>query len=438
MPVDITNLVVPKLAPIIAPYQLDCFNFLVDDAKGRGICAFRPGQGKSVIGTSLLKHYGGGLIGCLSMKVKDLQAEGKKWNDIDIQEYTPQIKRGNKRAKIVTESPYQIISIDKGKRLPELLEREWNVVVIDEAHRLKGESTELAKNWIPILHKAKHVILLTGTPLDLRTSDLFNLLHACNKTEFPDRRQFSIRYANGTMIQDTWTERGVSNQAELVEKLNRYMFCTNEEEQLSDLPFARHIVHFPVPHEVLPIKQPKYSILDMQRESTRVYIETNRVKQKYLWPLALKRIREVPKGQAAICFFWQIKLAQEFHKFVTEQNGIPAIYVDGDVSPEKRLDALLPCILGDVSCAVATYGSCGIGLNMSPGITRVLFMEMDRKYTNIYQCEGRVRRLGLQVWPAESVWFLAQGSHDQTVFSKLQEQEKLKRDTEGKVTHTRK
>jgi hypothetical protein len=51
--------------------------------------------------------------------------------------------------------------------------RQFDVIVCDECHKLKSSDTERAKVVLPMLKKAKRVILLSGTPMLNRPEELF-------------------------------------------------------------------------------------------------------------------------------------------------------------------------------------------------------------------------------------------------------------------------
>jgi len=50
----------------------------------------------------------------------------------------------------------------------------WEVLVVDEAHRLKNKNSALFQSLSQF--KTKHRMLLTGTPLQNNLSELFHLM----------------------------------------------------------------------------------------------------------------------------------------------------------------------------------------------------------------------------------------------------------------------
>lgn len=59
--------------------------------------------------------------------------------------------------------------------LKELSSIDWHCIVIDEAHKIKNEETQLALKLRELKTKSK--LLLTGTPLQNNIHELWNLLN---------------------------------------------------------------------------------------------------------------------------------------------------------------------------------------------------------------------------------------------------------------------
>jgi len=60
----------------------------------------------------------------------------------------------------------------------------WQYVVVDEAHRLKNKDCKLTEELRAF--QTEHWLLLTGTPLQNNTEELWSLLNLMNPTEFGD------------------------------------------------------------------------------------------------------------------------------------------------------------------------------------------------------------------------------------------------------------
>lgn len=84
---------------------------------------------------------------------------------------------------------------------------EWEVVVVDEAHRLKNNNSKLFQ--VLSTYKTTHRLLLTGTPLQNSTrlilcadisdlSELFYLLHFLSPAQFNNLENFQSEFSNLT------------------------------------------------------------------------------------------------------------------------------------------------------------------------------------------------------------------------------------------------
>ncbi|MHB9095862.1 MAG: DEAD/DEAH box helicase [Eubacteriales bacterium] len=98
-----------------------------------------------------------------------------------------------------------ISSLDKAKREEHrqyLLENDYDLVVIDEAHKLKNRKTS---NWSLVsLLKTKGLILLTATPMQNKVEEIYNLVCLLRPELFPDYDGFLNYYQLNpkTMISD--------------------------------------------------------------------------------------------------------------------------------------------------------------------------------------------------------------------------------------------
>ena len=76
----------------------------------------------------------------------------------------------------------------------ELSAVDWEVLVVDEAHRLKNQTSKLALNLRDKRFTFKHNILLTGTPIQNTMQELFSLLNFVDPGLFQDCNAFMEKY----------------------------------------------------------------------------------------------------------------------------------------------------------------------------------------------------------------------------------------------------
>jgi superfamily II DNA or RNA helicase len=83
----------------------------------------------------------------------------------------------------------------KGKtHAASVVERDWDMVVVDEAHHLKNRRTQSWKFINEI--KKKFILLLSATPVQNDLSELYNLITLLKPGLFPLEREFKRQYVN--------------------------------------------------------------------------------------------------------------------------------------------------------------------------------------------------------------------------------------------------
>lgn len=87
-------------------------------------------------------------------------------------------------------------SIRTTKKLNEIA---WDIIVIDEVHKLKGGAnpsgpTGIWKACLEITRKARMVIMLSGTPMVNKPTEMWAYLHIFDPERFPSSRQFENQY----------------------------------------------------------------------------------------------------------------------------------------------------------------------------------------------------------------------------------------------------
>jgi SWI/SNF-related matrix-associated actin-dependent regulator 1 of chromatin subfamily A len=121
-----------------------------------------------------------------------------------------------------------------------LQDMNFNCIICDESHNLKQKNSQRSKLILPLLSRARNVVLLSGTPALARPVELWTQLSCLAPKVFGNWTAFTNKYCNpkrkfiGGRV--TMDYSGSSNEAELHEKLKNVMLRRLKCDVLSELP----------------------------------------------------------------------------------------------------------------------------------------------------------------------------------------------------------
>jgi hypothetical protein len=171
---------------------------------GRVLIADEMGLGKSIsaiaTATVYLKDWPL-LVLCPGSLRKNWELEFRHWvYDILIVGRTKMTPLGSKmsievvldgKAKLSPDMKVTIMSYDLADVYREQLqEMRYKVIICDESHYLKSPTAKRTRLLMPLLHGARRLLMLTGTPALSRPSELFTQLHALAPKAFPSLKSF--------------------------------------------------------------------------------------------------------------------------------------------------------------------------------------------------------------------------------------------------------
>lgn len=185
-------------------HQLETAKTVIEKMNGRAILADEVGLGKTIEAGLILKEYmiRGLVQNALILVPAPLVTQWvKELNDkfhIPVASY--------RKNYAWDEYPFYVASLDLAKRDPhkqQLLQLNFDMVIIDEAHKLKNEKTQnhlFAKNL-----KKKYCLLLTATPIQNKVMELFHLVSILKPGYLGNYEQFTKTYNKNKMdtLQDS-------------------------------------------------------------------------------------------------------------------------------------------------------------------------------------------------------------------------------------------
>ncbi len=94
--------------------------------------------------------------------------------------------------QVVITTPEMLVTDD----FSELKEVKWEILIVDEAHRLKNHNSKLALNLRSDGFNFKHSVLLTGTPIQNNMNEVWTLMNFVDPLQFGDCDEFMEKYGD--------------------------------------------------------------------------------------------------------------------------------------------------------------------------------------------------------------------------------------------------
>jgi len=129
--------------------------------------------------------------------------------------------------------------------LRESLRGKWDMLIVDEAHRAKGDVKTTIRSRMVFSLEAERAAFLSGTPIVNRPKELWNIAHYCAPKAFPSQREYHHLYCSGGNGRDP--NSGASNLEALNEKIRLwFMVRCLKKDVLKDLPpKMRQVIELP-------------------------------------------------------------------------------------------------------------------------------------------------------------------------------------------------
>ncbi|MRN52751.1 DEAD/DEAH box helicase [Paenibacillus monticola] len=178
------------LSPL--PHQLDTAHKVLFQMSGRAILADEVGLGKTIEAGLVLKEY---LVRGLVSKVLILVPASL------VLQWVRELNAKFGISAVAQKKTYSwgsdivVASMDTAKRDPHkevLLENEYDMLIIDEAHKLKNKKST---NYLFVQQlRKKYCLLLTATPVQNNLSELFNLITLLKPGQLGNQGDFATNF----------------------------------------------------------------------------------------------------------------------------------------------------------------------------------------------------------------------------------------------------
>lgn len=215
-------------------HQVDAAHRALFEMDGKALLADEVGLGKTIEAGMILKemHYRetskSVLILTPAQLAKQWQGELLEKFGLDfICNYDDEFQGFDAHDRIIA-------SIDTAKsdrHRPTVLARDWDVLVMDEAHYVKNEETERYELIDNLTYD--YAFFLTATPIQNELTDLYNIVSLLRPGLFGSRDTFHHYFVNNS-------QESLVNRDELQRRLSQVMIRNRREE--TDIDFTDRII----------------------------------------------------------------------------------------------------------------------------------------------------------------------------------------------------
>ena len=408
----------------VVPYrhQLQTARRVIFEMQGQAILADEVGLGKTIEAGLILKEY---LLRGLAKKVLILTPASLLWQWYHELYEKFGISAGIQRSEWDwTYSDILIASLDTAKREPhasQITGIPYDLIIIDEAHKLKNSSTQ-SYRFVNSIQK-KYCLMLTATPIQNDLKELYNLIGLIKPGQLGSYRSFKDRF-----IKDKRTPK---NPQELKGLLSQVMVRNRRDE--GTIQFTDRKVH-PIVVSLTPREQELYNkvtqfvkersrqtglqnilpLITLQREVCSTFLATALTLEKMMLnmePDLLTQVADLLKALAdvkqnskcdalerlvselddKIIIFTEFKASQEYIRYRLEKAGYSTLAFDGTLSRGKK-QWIRHMFQKEAQILVSTE-SGGEGLNFQ-FCNQVVNFDLPWNPMRLEQRIGRVHRLG--------------------------------------------
>lgn len=311
------------------------------------------------------------------------------WRD-ELQRFAPSLNTmvlntaGEDRATMIdTAKAGDVLITSYGLLITEqelLSSKSWNVAVLDEAHTIKNRDTKMAKAAMTL--QADFRIALTGTPLQNRLSEIWNIFQFTNPGLLG-----SFQYFTDNFIQPIEKQHDRQRQQLLKRLISPFILRRTKNDVLSELPEKTEIT---LKVELSPEEQAYYETL---REQAVLQIEESESNSAIRALAEITRLRQAACNVRLVDAAMQLKSskAEAFMQLVDNMHanhhralvfsqftshlalireqldaaGVQYLYLDGSTTPKQRALLVKEFQEGDTPLFLISLKAGGLGLNLT-------------------------------------------------------------------------
>jgi len=306
--------------------------------------------------------------------------------------------------------------------------------IADEGHWLKNRHAKRTKAAFSLSEHCKHVLLLTGTPIENRPEELWSQIYIINRSFFPSWLLFVKRYNGATRGIYGWEMLNATNVKELHQFLiNNCMIRRMKEDVLPDLPARTTQV---IPLEIdnrkeyqkaeddiiswihdnaqhMNIEKAKKVEAQIKIDKLKLIAAQGKLKQFVEW------VNETSRNKKLVVFCYHRKILHALHNMLDNH-----VFVPSEVQGLER-QKLVRRFQSDETTRVflSTIRVGGTGFNLTAS-DQTVFLQCDWTASKHDQASDRVRRIGQESDKVFATYFIARGTIEEKIIRLLDKKNK--------------
>ncbi len=412
---DFTGLQATKYLPNLKPltHQLEAAETVIERMNGKAILADEVGLGKTIEAGLILKEY---LIRGLVKRALILAPASliNQWiEELNTKFHIPAI--AYKKNVPIERYDVLIMSMDTAKKSPHkerIYEQDYDMIIIDEAHKLKNHKTQIYE-FVQGLKK-KFCLLLTATPIQNDVFELFYLIsllkpgHLGNYDTFQsafsaskhdlEHDDYLKELVNQVMVRNRREDTGIEWTNRRV-KIVPIKFTKEEEEVYELLGTLQNTGSFSLitlRKEMCSSKEATALTLSKMLEEDNAQSQEVEAILAKLMALevnskAEKTLEIIEQAEDKVIIFTEYRATQIYLQWYLHSKGITSVLFNGKFNKNKR-DYMKHLFKEKAQVLIATEAG-GEGINLQ-FCHHVINYDLPWNPMKLEQRIGRVHRLG--------------------------------------------
>lgn len=421
---DFSGLQAPKFISNIEllTHQVEVAKTVIEKMNGKAILADEVGLGKTIEAGLIMKEY---MIRGLVKKALILVPASlqHQWVDeLNSKFFIPAI--AYRKNTPLEHYDVVVMSMDTAKKSPhkeQIYEQQYDLIIIDEAHKLKNHKTQVYQ-FVQELKK-KFCLLLTATPIQNDVFEIFHLVSLLKPGHLGNFETFQKRFKA--------TKRSIEDDKYLKELVNQVMVrnrrqdtgieWTNRKVEIFPIQFTdeEREVYNMISNlkNISPIFSGAFSMITLQKEmcssKEATYFTLKKLMEKCITKEEIDAIEEVLEklvqleinakaekvyeliemANEKVIIFTEYRATQNYLQWYLNTKGISSVLFNGKFSKNKR-DWVKQLFQHHYQVLIATE-SGGEGINLQ-FCSHVINYDLPWNPMKLEQRIGRVHRLGQQ------------------------------------------